>query len=376
VSAFLIASAVGNAGRASAMEEFHPGAIWPDQNGAPINAHGGAILVYQGAYYWFGEHKIGGPAGNSAQVGVHVYSSTDLYHWLDQGIALAVSLDPANELAQGCILERPKVLYCQKTGKFVMWFHLEPKGHGYAAARSGIAVADAPAGPYHFIRSLRPNAGVWPMNVPDNLKKPLSGEDLASLRGKALPGGPVPDFPTNSIFRRDFAGGQMARDMTLFQDEDGAAYHVYASEENGTLHLSQLTEDLLSPAGKYVRLFPGGFNEAPALFKHRGRYFLITSGCTGWMPNGARLAVADSIWGPWSQTGNPCVGEGAEKTFEGQPTYVLPVPTQPDALIFMADRWRPENAIDGRYIWLPVQFKNGQPVISWLDHWGLGIFGK
>ena len=64
------------------------------------------------------------------------------------------------------------------------------------------------------------------------------------------------------IFRRDFAKGQMCRDMTLFLDKDGAAYHIYASEENGTLQISQLTEDFLKPSGKYVRVFPGGFNEA------------------------------------------------------------------------------------------------------------------
>ena len=32
----------------------------------------------------------------------------------------------------------------------------------------------------------------------------------------------------------------MARDMTLFEDDDGTAFHVYASEENGTLQISQL----------------------------------------------------------------------------------------------------------------------------------------
>ena len=47
---------------------------------------------------------------------------------------------------------------------------------------------------------------------------------------------------------------------------------------------------------------------------------------------------------------------------------------QPGAFIFMADRWRPANAIDGRYIWLPIQFKNGQPVIEWQDRWDLSVF--
>jgi hypothetical protein len=43
-------------------------------------------------FYWFGEHKIAGEAGNVAHVGVHCYTSTDLYNWKDAGIALAVRM--------------------------------------------------------------------------------------------------------------------------------------------------------------------------------------------------------------------------------------------------------------------------------------------
>ncbi len=35
----------------------------------------------------------------------------------------------------------------------------------------------------------------------------------------------------------------MARDMTLFVDDDGQAYHLYASEENSTLHIRGLTDE-------------------------------------------------------------------------------------------------------------------------------------
>ena len=40
-------------------------------------------------------------------------------------------------------------------------------------------------------------------------------------------------------------------------------------------------------------------------------------------------------------------------------------------LVFMADRWRPSNAIDGRYVWLPVRFENGLPVLEWRESWSL-----
>ena len=103
---------------------------------------------------------------------MRVYSSRDLYNWKDEGIALAVSQDLSSEIAPGCILERPKVLFNEKTRKFVMWFHLEGKGQGYSSARSGVAVADQATGPYRYLYSLRPNAGVWPDDLPSKSASP------------------------------------------------------------------------------------------------------------------------------------------------------------------------------------------------------------
>jgi hypothetical protein len=359
-------------------KSFRPGELWLDNNGVHINAHGGGLLFHDGIYYWFGEHKIEGEAGNKAHIGVHVYSSRDLYNWQDAGIPLAVSDDPKSDIARGCVLERPKVIFNPRTQKFVMWFHLEPKDRDYTGSLSGVAVADHVAGPFQFLRSFRPNAGVWPLNVADADKRSLSADEFAGLDGKELVGGPRPWYPKQLLYRRDFAGGQMARDMTLFVDDDGSAYHLYASEANGTLHISKLSDDYLQPAGKFIRMLPGRFNEAPAMLKWGGKYFLFTSGCTGWAPNPARLLVADAIFGNWEELGNPCLGPGAQitNTFESQSTFILPVTGKPGAFIFMADRWRPQNAIDGRYVWLPVKFLHGVPTVSWLDEWDLSFFDK
>lgn len=353
---------------------FYPGEIWPDDHGVHINAHGGGILLHDGTYYWFGEHKVAGKRGNTAQVGVHVYSSKDLYNWKDKGIALAVSDDPNSDIARGCILERPKVIFNQRTGKFVMWFHLELKHNGYKSARSGVAIADQPAGPYRFLRSMRPNAGVWPDNLPADRRKPLSSDEQADLAKYLFTGGPPGrKFPEDLLCRRDFEGGQMARDMTLFQDDDGKVYHIYSSEENGTLQISQLDADFTAPAGHYARILVGKFNEAPAMFKAGGRYFLLTSGTTGWAPNPCRCFSADSIWGPWTYQENPCHGTEQQNkiTFDSQSTFVLPSSGRTAPFIFMADRWRPDNAIDGRYIWLPMRMDNGLPVLEWKESWSL-----
>jgi len=357
---------------------FRPGELWPDNNGVYINAHGGGVLFHDGVYYWFGEHKIEGEAGNDAHVGVHVYSSSNLYDWKDEGIALVVSDDPKSPIRRGCILERPKVIFNPRTKKFVMWFHLEPKGAGYTGSLSGVAVADNITGPYQFLGAIRPNAGVWPLNVPEPDKCELNAEQLSELAKMELGGAPRPYFPKQLLFRRDFTAGQMARDMTLFVDDDGSAYHIYASEGNGTLHISKLSDDFLSPAGKFIRVLPGRFNEAPAMLKFHGRYFLFTSDCTGWSPNPARLLAADSIFGNWEELGNPCFGTGEQiaNTFNSQSTFILPVQSKVDAFIFMADRWNPQNAIDGRYVWLPIEFRHDVPMFAWHDEWDLSVFRK
>jgi hypothetical protein len=359
------------------MPSFHPGDIWPDNFGVHINAHGGGVLFHEGVYYWFGEHKIEGEAGNAAWGGVHCYSSRDLYSWRDEGIALPVSDDPSSDIVKGCGIERPKVIYHAATRTFVMWFHLELKGHGYDAARSGVAVSRTVTGPYTFVGCFRPNAGAWPVNV-----RPEQKTADPALAGTRFSGGENDEVRAANILARDHNGGQMARDMTLFVDDDGAAYHAHASEENSTLHISRLSDDYQRTSGRYARAFEHRWMEAPALFKHNGRYQFIGSGCTGWAPNAARSAVADSVLGPWRELGNPCVGVnaqagmGPEKTFGGQSTCVLKVEGIRDAYIAMFDVWRPENAIDGRYLWLPVRFTAEGFEVPWLDEWDLSWFAK
>ncbi len=62
---------------------FSNGGIWPDTAGVHINAHGGGLLKEGGLWYWYGEHKTAGKAGNVANVGVHVYSSPNLGRAID-----------------------------------------------------------------------------------------------------------------------------------------------------------------------------------------------------------------------------------------------------------------------------------------------------
>lgn len=352
---------------ARSLERITPGQEWPDRKGEHINAHGGGLLFHEGKYYWYGENR---PArGFTTEVGVEVYSSSDLMNWEDEGVALAVSEEVGHDIERGCIMERPKVVRNPKTGKFVMLFHLELKGKGYAAARVGFAESDSPVGPFRFIRSLRPNAGKWPTD--------FSRRDIR--KAKKLKEADYKEWWTPEwreaireglLLARDVPGGQMSRDMTVYVDDDGKAYHIYSAEENLTLNLAELTDDYLDYTGRYVRIAPGGQNEAPTIFKRDGVYWMITSGCTGWAPNEARMFKAASLWGPWEQLPSPFVGKDAKKSFHTQGTYIFKVEGTEDGFVFMADRWNPQSLKNSRHIWLPIDFEaDGTPVIRWVDSW-------
>lgn len=152
------------------------------------------------------------------------------------------------------------------------------------------------------------------------------------------------------------------------------AYHIYSSRENYDLRIAQLSPDFLSPTTKDSRLF-SRHREAPALFKYKNQYYLITSAATGWRPNKATLHKAATLYGPWEVSlDNPMVGLNADSTFGGQSTFVLQVPGKRNAFIFMADKWNPRDLKDSRYLWLPIQFKNEIPFIEWKQEWHLSDF--
>ena len=131
-------------------EFFRPKEVWNDTEGNPINAHGGDILYHKGTYYWYGEYKVGKTVLPSDATweryrtdvtGVSCYSSKDLLNWKFEGVALkAITDDPNSDIHPTQVLERPKVVYNQKTKKFVMWMHIDSPD--YSKAEAGVAIAD------------------------------------------------------------------------------------------------------------------------------------------------------------------------------------------------------------------------------------------
>ena len=236
---------------------FTPSEIWKDTEGNTINAHGGGLLLHNGIYYWFGEIKKSETFRVSRVTswedyrvnagGISCYCSKDLINWQYEGVALSPNTkDSLNDLHTSKVIERPKVIYNKKTGKFVMWVHLDNEDCSYAS--SGVGVSDKPNGPYHFIKSEKSN-------------------------------------------------GNDARDMTIFQDDDGKAYHFYSSEGNATMHITLLSDDYLEHTKTETRILINQSREAPAVIKFNNKYYLFSSACTGWAPNAASYTTADNIMG-------------------------------------------------------------------------------
>lgn len=383
---------------------------WVDNNGNYIQAHGGQVqkLVIDGKekWAWYGEDRA---SGYTPMAGVHLYTSDDLYNWTDEGVVLRTvpvsSEDYGKDQEEGykadysifetdpyfsalygdyedqdpddpqyenkaeetywnlandrSVMERPKVIYNEKTGKYVMWFHSDGRtpssGGSYGRARAGIAVSDSATGPFKLVSTVRLYAAEH-----------------------------VKDHGT------DGTGGAV-RDMNLFQDEDGTAYVIYSSDMNATMYIARLNDTCTGlakdrtggvdgtglsaeevAASDYTRNFINSSREAPAMFKYDGKYYLMTSGCTGWDPNQAQYTMADHPLGPWTVVGDPCVGDTSKTTFHTQSTCFIPVDAENGKFIYMGDRWTRSSLGTSGYVWLPVEIdKGGKMSISSASNWTL-----
>ncbi len=390
------------------------GDYWYDTNGELIQAHGGQVTYLNGTWYWYGEDKTNGyrPCG-----GVHCYSSTDLYNWKDEGVVLR-TITPEDtdyedftsdygmsatigaymrpdaedpyfyDLYQGyenlapdqsvydnklvetfwnlsvdrCVVERPKVLYNDSTGKYVMWFHADgyypgnPSGN-YAKGRAGVAISDSPAGPF----------------------KLLGTYILAS-------------DPALTDHGFDSEGGHV-RDMTLFKDADGTGYVIYASEGNQIMYIARLNAGYTGLAkdvedmelGVDFQKVSTSAREAPAMFRNGDNYYILTSGTDGWQPTGTQYVMSDSPVGTWTYMGDPFVSDGTTTKYESssysygsQVTYVIDYGD--GKYIYMGDRWYNSTIHfvgelgKSRYIWLPIEIGgDGRLSISSYRDWKLNV---
>lgn len=301
------------------MNTLKNGEKWYDTDGNIIHAHGGHMLFCGGYYYWYGENRT----DNNY---ISCYRSKDLKSFEFRGNIittdtptagyrvrsdLALSHTDADGKPRKVNLERPKVLWCEYTKKYVLWAHYE-NGIDYSAARCAIATSDYPDHGFTYHGSFNPF-------------------------------------------------GDMARDCTLFRDDDGTAYFAAASRDNADLHIWRLTRDFMNTERLVNVLWQGEYREAPAIFKKNGKYYMLSSYCTGWAPNQGKWSVADSIDGSWSLLEN----FGDETTFDSQPAFVLP---RDGRYIYFADRWGGSIGYnESTYVVLEIKFDGERPYIEYSE---------
>jgi len=287
---------------------IHPGLIWPDDRGKHIQAHGGGIIQIGDTWYWVGEDRSSDNDPEKRYVAC--YSSTDLVNWkfLNQIIALG----QPEGFPDNWVIERPKLFHCAATKKFVLYMHIDgavlPHYPTKGIARVAVAVCDTVDGNYDTIRSFRPL-------------------------------------------------GMESRDIGQFIDDDGTPYLIFESRPTKGFVIASLSPDYLDVV-EQVCLIHAPL-EGGAIVNYEGLYYVIGSALTGWWPNANKYATAKSLAGPWSEFQD--FAPVSTHTYLSQSSNLIKVTgSQTTSVIYVGDRWRPEEHWDSRYIWMPLEIGGGE----------------
>ena len=268
------------------------GALWKDTNGNPVQAHGAGFLQVGTKWYMVGEDRTYWNAG------VNLYSTSDFVNW-----KFEKKIIPTTAYRSDRFIERPKLMRCPSTGKFVVWCHYEQGNYGASEAAS--FVCDSVNGLYTLSFSGRP------LNI-------------------------------------------KSRDCNVFVDNDGKGYFVSTTDENQHLTLFELSTDYLTPV-KSTRLsrFDWQQREAPAIVRVGNTYFLISSKCTGWDPNQGTISYSTSLTSGWSAMTNV----GNSTTFDTQAASILTVKgTSGTTYLYVGDRWQDPGLFESKTIIFPISF--------------------
>lgn len=157
-------------------DSFRPGQVWLDTEGKRIQAHGGSVIYVDGIYYWYGENKEFTDGTNDVWTyGIRFYRSNDLYNWEDLGLVIPPDTEDENSPLNptNCMLDRPHIIYNERTEKYVCWVKIMHKeGHQDEA----VLTADKITGPYTLvnqgIRPLGMSAGDFDLAVADSWHGP------------------------------------------------------------------------------------------------------------------------------------------------------------------------------------------------------------
>jgi hypothetical protein len=270
------------------------GTPWLDDRGNTVSAHGANIIKDNGKFYLFGEAHSD---TSNAFVGFNCYSSTDLYSWKFESVALPQQAN--GRLGPNRVGERPKVLKCPATGGFIMLIHTDTLT--YKDPCVGYATSKNITGPYTFQGPIL-----------------FNGEPIKKW------------------------------DMGSFQDDDGNGYLLVHS---GNIYkLSDDYKSIVEQVAKNVE----SEGESPAMFKKDGIYYWLASHRTSWERNDNFYYTAKSIYGPWENKG--IFAPKNSLTWNSQTSFVLPIiGTKDTTYMFMGDRWSfPKQASAATYVWQPI----------------------
>lgn len=338
-------------------DAIYPGRPWLDTEGKRIQAHAGSVIYIDGTYYWYGENKE--KTTGKTEIyhwGVRCYSSKDLYNWKDEGIIIPPEPDnPESTLHPARSMDRPHILYNEKTKKYVCWLKIMNRDGTQA---STILTADHILGPYTKIKE-----GLRPL-------------------------------------------GMSAGDFDLVIAEDGKAYY-YFERVHSEMICADLNDEYTDVTGYYSTHFPQPYppfvREAPAHFRRNGKHYLVTSGTTGYFPNPSEVAIADSWHGPFKILGDPHPNDESRTSYHSQISCIFKVEGKKDLYVAIADRWTTEhldfkyeeyaklfeqffitkdpelakekalqvdiNTSIADYVWLPFRFDGEMAYLDWQDEW-------
>lgn len=271
------------------------GLLWQTDDGATVQAHAPGFVRVGDIWYMCGEDR-----SNWWNPDVNLYSSTDLVHWKFEKKIIQNGVTTA-ELGSSRMIERPKLLYNEKTDKFVVWCHYESSDYGASEAAS--FECDSVNGAYRY---------VW------------SGRPL----------------------------GIKSRDCNVFQDTDGTAYFVSTTEENQHLGLFRLSDDY-HEAVAHTQLFPWQRREAPAIVRIGDRYFMFNSACSGWDPNQCKMSYTGNLESGWSALQNV----GNPMAYDTQAAAILEIKgTKTTTYLYVGDRWQDPGLPETKTIIFPISF--------------------
>lgn len=274
------------------------GEMWKDTNGNEVQAHGAGFLQVGDTWYMIGEDR-----SDPWHPDVNMYSSKDLVNWTFERKIIENGVTHP-ELGKTRMIERPKLMYCAKTGKYVVWCHWESSNYG--ASEAGVFYCDSVNGAYKFHWGGRPL-------------------------------------------------GVKSRDCNVFVDDDGTAYFISTIDENRHLGLFKLSDDYLS-AVEYTELFKWKSREAPAIVKVDGMYYMLSSACTGWAPNPCKLACSTSLTSGWSELKEL----GNKIAFDTQAASILTIKgSKETSYLYVGDRWQDPTLPESKTIIFPIDFANG-----------------